>query len=162
MERIGCLSASGYTHEHMRRHLRRSISEPRIEMMPMIDVIFLLLTFFIYAMVLMVRAYLLPVELPGISQAEGVVAPVKAVSITLDSEGRLFLDTEPVGDARTLIEKIREVRAKEPDTRIYLAADVNGTKDRLPTFIDLVNRLRSSGLDEFFIVGKPMENEPPR
>ena len=38
------------------RPLRRSEHETRVEMMPLIDVVFLLLTFFIYAMVLMVRA----------------------------------------------------------------------------------------------------------
>ena len=43
--------------------IRRTDHEMRIEIMPLIDVIFLLLTFFIYAMVLMVRAELLPVEM---------------------------------------------------------------------------------------------------
>ena len=47
--------------------IRRTVHETRIEIMPMIDVIFLLLTFFIYAMVLMVRAELLPVEMHGFS-----------------------------------------------------------------------------------------------
>ncbi len=36
--------------------IRRPQHEARVEIMPLIDVIFLLLTFFIYAMVLMVRA----------------------------------------------------------------------------------------------------------
>ena len=45
------------------RPLRRSEHETRVEMMPLIDVVFLLLTFFIYAMVLMVRAEVLPVPL---------------------------------------------------------------------------------------------------
>ena len=47
--------------------IRRTDHEARVEIMPLIDVIFLLLTFFIYAMVLMVRAALLPVEMHGFS-----------------------------------------------------------------------------------------------
>ena len=43
--------------------IRRTEHETRIEMMPMIDVIFLLLTFFIYAMALMIRAEMLPMEM---------------------------------------------------------------------------------------------------
>ena len=38
------------------RALRRPDFDARIEIMPLIDVVFLLLTFFIYAMVLMIRA----------------------------------------------------------------------------------------------------------
>ena len=45
------------------RPLRRTDHDTRVEMMPLIDVGFLLLTFFIYAMVLMVRAEVLPVPL---------------------------------------------------------------------------------------------------
>ena len=45
------------------RALRRTEHETRIEMMPLIDVVFILLTFFIYAMVLVVGAEVLPVPL---------------------------------------------------------------------------------------------------
>ncbi len=75
--------------------IRRTVHETRIEIMPMIDVIFLLLTFFIYAMVLMVRAELLPVEMHGFSS--GVPARVPpAVAITIDRNGALFFNRDPV------------------------------------------------------------------
>ena len=51
------------------RAIRRTDHEMRIEIMPLIDVIFLLLTFFIYAMVLLVRAEMLPMELPEFTSA---------------------------------------------------------------------------------------------
>ena len=50
--------------------IRRNTHDFRIEIMPLIDVIFLLLTFFIYAMVLMVRAELLPVEMHAFASGE--------------------------------------------------------------------------------------------
>ena len=127
-------------------------------MMPMIDVIFLLLTFFIYAMVLMVRAYLLPVELPGISHATAAPADIQAVSITFDSQGNLFLDAKPYADIDALIHKIQDIRTENPKARIYVAADIHGKKDRLPAFIDLINQLRLSGLREFYIVGNPVDD----
>lgn len=127
-------------------------------MMPLIDVVFLLLTFFIYSMVLMVRAYLLPVELPGIAQGEVGPSDVRAVSITMDSRGQLFLDAEAMG-LTAMMERVRTIRADDPEARIYVAADVQGEADRLPAFIDLVNRLRMSGLDEFYIVGYPEEED---
>ncbi|HIB02032.1 MAG TPA: hypothetical protein EYO31_09310 [Phycisphaerales bacterium] len=65
------------------RPIRRTDYDTRIEMMPLIDVIFLLLTFFIYAMVLMVRAEILPVPLE--SYISGTTAePRQTISVTID------------------------------------------------------------------------------
>jgi len=127
-------------------------------MTPMIDVIFLLLTFFIYAMVLMVRAYLLPVQLPGISQATAAPADIKAVSISLDSQGDLYLDAKLFNDVDAMIQQVKKIRAENPNARIYVAADIHGKKDRLPAFINLINQLRVSGLQEFYIVGNPTDD----
>src|SRR5690606_8300025 len=49
------------------RFVRRHDLAPRMEMIPLIDVIFLLLTFFIYSLALMVQAQVLPVALPPIT-----------------------------------------------------------------------------------------------
>ena len=69
--------------------LRRQETEPRIELMPLIDVIFLILTFFIYAMVLMVQIDVMPV--PMESYVSGTSAePVPATSITIDLDGGIY------------------------------------------------------------------------
>lgn len=139
----------------MRRHLRHTNLEPRFEMMPLIDVVFLLLTFFIYAMVLMVRAHLLPVQLPTLSS--GIQAmPMAAISITIDAHGALFVDAQPV-ELDEVVERVMDKRRDEPGARVYVAADLEGQADRLPIFVELINRLRGSGLDEFFIVGQPTD-----
>lgn len=124
-------------------------------MMPLIDVVFLLLTFFIYAMVLMVRAHLLPVELPTLRGGLSGQGPrVEAVSITMDETGSLFVNAQPATLADA-IDAVRAFKAENPDGRVYVAPSAAGNADRLPAFLQLVNRLRSSGIDEFFIVGRP-------
>lgn len=121
--------------------------------MPLIDVVFLLITFFIFAMTLMIRAQVLPIELPPLSA--GREAPrVDAISVTLDPAGSLFVDGEQ-SSLELVVDEIHERRAEKPDARIYIAASLEGDADRLPTFIELVNRLRGSGIEEFFIVGRP-------
>lgn len=121
--------------------------------MPLLDVIFLLLAFFIYAMVLLIRAEVLPVQLPELSEGRPA-APSEAISITLDAEGSLFVDAAPT-DLDSVVAALQERLAAKPDARVYLAADMQGRSDRLPVFIELVNRLRGSGIREFFIVGRP-------
>ncbi len=134
--------------------LRRSEHEMRIEIMPLIDVIFLLLTFFIYAMVLMVRAELLPLQLPEFASAEPA-EPAPAVTISIDSEGDLFLDRDRI-ELDQLLPALQERTERDPDIVIYIAADERGTSDRLPGFFALYDRLAREGLN-LRLVGRPRD-----
>lgn len=141
----------------MALRIRRDNLEPRLEVMPLLDVVFLLLTFFIYAMVMMIRAQLLPVQLPSISHGRAAATGVDAISITVDQQGLLFVDALPVA-IDEVIPAVREIRRTKPNARVYLATAAQGDTDRLPIFIELINQLRGSGLDEFFIVGRPEDD----
>ncbi len=134
--------------------IRRSQNEARVEIMPLIDVIFLLLTFFIYSMVMMVRAEVLPVELHSFASGEPTtVSP--AVSITIDRHGSLYLDREPIALAAVL-DRLAALRMADPDTLVYVAAEKLGDQDRLPTFLDLYDILSRAGLT-IKLVGSPEE-----
>ena len=134
--------------------IRRTDHEARVEIMPLIDVIFLLLTFFIYAMVLMVRAEVLPVEMHGFSSGEPITLP-PAVAITIDRDGALFFNREAISmDA--VFARLAQVKAEDPDTIIYVAAEKVGTNDRLPVFLDLYDELAHAGLN-IKLVGSPQE-----
>ena len=134
--------------------IRRTNHEARVEMMPLIDVVFLLLTFFIYAMVLMVRAELLPVEMHSFSSGEPITVP-PAVAITIDRDGALFLNREPI-TMDAVLPRLTELKAKDPDMIVYVAAEKVGTGDRLPVFLDLYDELAHAGLN-IKLVGSPEE-----
>lgn len=138
--------------------IRRSSTEPRIELTPMIDVIFLLLTFFIYSMVLMVRVDLLPLELKQF--ASGTPAEsVPASTISIDLAGSLYLDREPVRMDQVL-PRLQTVMQAEPDTQIYLAVeDGQGSVDRAPLLQDLWDLLKNTGFEIHF-VGRPADDVP--
>ena len=134
--------------------IRRSDNDCRIEIMPMIDVIFLLLTFFIYSMVMMVRAEVLPVELHSFASGEPTtVSP--AVSITIDRNGSLYLDREPIA-LEAVLDRLAALRLADPNTLVYVAAEKFGEQDRLPTFLDLYDILSRAGLT-IKLVGSPEE-----
>ncbi len=137
--------------------LRRTENEPRIEIMPMIDVIFLLLTFFIYALVLMVRAELLPLQLPQFASGEPATIP-PAVTISIDQHGKLFLNREPI-TVDEVVRRLRKIKDEDPQTVIFLAAEERGTIDRLPMFLELYDELAFAGL-EIKLVGRPPEIGP--
>lgn len=132
--------------------LRRTQHESRIEMMPLIDVVFLLLTFFIYAMVLMVRAEIVPMQLKEFESGSPTTVP-PAVTVSIDHSGSLFINREMV-EMDQIILRLQEMKKDEPSTIIYLAAEERGTTDRLPTFLELYDKLSLAGLD-IKLVGKP-------
>ena len=120
--------------------------------MPLIDVIFLLLTFFIYAMVLMIRAELLPLKMPTFASGQPAT-PTRAVTISIDHSGALYLNREPI-DLDAVPPRLRAAKAEDPDTVVYIAAEQTGTTDRLPIFLDRYDRLAYLGL-EIKLVGQP-------
>jgi len=137
------------------RALRRTEHETRVEMMPLIDVVFLLLTFFMYAMVLMVRAELLPVPLE--SYISGVDAtPRPSISVTIAVDGNIY-----VGQLIVPLENVAAAVSSQlidtPDAAIYLVMeDGNAVIDRGPLLTGTWDLLRNDGL-EIFLVGAPSE-----
>ena len=131
----------------------------------MIDVIFLLLTFFIYSLIFMVRAEVLPIQLIPLAGAERATARELHV-LTLDRRGRLFLDRQPVDDM-TLNQRLRQLalqpRTADQSPRLYLAVEAKaGEIDRGPIFVELLDRVRAAGITDFAIVGPPVRTAPAK
>jgi len=138
--------------------LRRPEPEARIELMPLIDVIFLILTFFIYAMVLMVQVDVMPVPMESYISGESA-DPIPATSITLDLNGQVYLGQEPV-EVGQMLPAIEKLLVEKPDTVIYLVlAAGEGEIDRGPILTTLWDHLRESGI-EIKLVGSPPETVP--
>jgi biopolymer transport protein ExbD len=137
---------------------RRSQVEARIEITPMIDVIFLLLVFFIYAMVLMARVDLVPMELHSFETGQPA-EPAPAATISIGLDGSVFLDRAPV-ELELLPDMILERIAADPKTVVYLAvADGQGEVDRAPLLQDVWDRLRPTGIT-INLVGRPSTDIP--
>ena len=133
--------------------IRRSNHEFRVELTPMIDVIFLLLVFFIYAMVLMVRVDLVPMELRSFQPGQPA-EPAPAATISIDLEGNIFLDRTPV-DLDELAQSVKERTIIDPATVVYLAvAEGSSQTDRAPVLQDVWDRLRPTGVT-INLVGRP-------
>lgn len=136
-------------------NFRKSQLEPRIEITPMIDVIFLLLVFFIYAMVMMVRVDLVPMELRTFETGQPA-EPAPAATISIDLTGAVFVDRESVA-LDDLARTIRERIAADPTTVVYLAvAEGDSEVDRAPVLQDVWDRLRPTGVT-INLVGRPAD-----
>ncbi len=130
--------------------IRRSRVEARLDMTPLIDVVFLLLTFFIFAMVLMVRADVLSITLPKVGTGVSAKTPDK-VLVTLTEQGKILIDGEPteIGDVGARLDAIM---AEKTGAVVLLAADARAPAGGL---IELADALVQAGVGEFSIIGSP-------
>ena len=113
---------------------------PRIEMLPLIDIVFLLLVFFIYAMLSMAVHRGLPVHLPSSSMVK--VDKDLVLSVSIRSDGTVYVDKEKVS-LRDLEGSLRKRTVNRRDSGILLFADRNLPYQKLFRVLD---QIRKAGL----------------
>src|SRR5690606_29535172 len=109
---------------------------------------FLLLTFFVFSMALLVRAEVLDLKLPQITGGE---APSEVVTVALDGEGALFVD----GEEATIDDLARRAgdRLQEREGAVLVIAVDEGADSG--ALIRVTDRLEAAGAREYGIVGRP-------
>ncbi len=115
---------------------------PRIEMLPLIDIVFLLLVFFIYAMLSMAVHRGLDVDLPGSTEAALTQEAPLSLSVKPAPNGlAIFLNEDPVTlehlQAR-LVDALRQTHLPSPELLIF--AEKTVTYQQLFRVLDQVNR----------------------
>lgn len=127
------------------RRLRRTRSEPRIELTPLIDIMVFLMTFFIYSLVLMVRVDILPMELKSFASSEAA-KPVPAATVSMDLEGNLYFNRETIA-LEDIATRLVAERAADPRTVFYLAVAEGKTDvDRAPLLQEILSRVHAVGV----------------
>lgn len=104
-----------------RKSQNRGRRKARVEMLPLIDVLFLLLAVFLLSIARMVRSYSVPVDLP--QARTGVEEQLDAVLLlSVDAQGQGYV----AGEAFSLPEiraQVADRVASEPSLQILLQAD---------------------------------------
>lgn len=113
------------------------MDEPRLEMMPLIDVVFLLLTFFIFAIVLSTRFEVTDVRLPVV-EAGGEPETARYVVLGLREDGSLVIDGE-VAAWEAVVASLKEAMEGEPPARLLVAPDERAVNGDLFRLMDLLS-----------------------
>jgi biopolymer transport protein ExbD len=122
---------------------RLGIKKTRIEMLPLIDVVFLLLVFFIYAMLSMAVHRSLPVSLP-VSSATEIRTEVNLI-ITVNDNGEIFLDNTSVSqeELQTFLLKEKQKETDNKSVQVDLFADKALSYQELYRVLDII---RTAGI----------------
>ncbi|HET7392538.1 MAG TPA: biopolymer transporter ExbD [Candidatus Binatia bacterium] len=130
---------------------RRNPKKARIEIIPMIDTIFFLLVFFMISTLSMSQYRGMPVNLP--KAASGQQAPAESAAITIDNQGRLFVDKQPV-EKEMLGDLLRQQVADNADLLVVINADDGVEHGRVVEVMDIA---RGANVTRMAIAVKPKE-----
>ncbi|QIZ70554.1 ExbD/TolR family protein [Oxynema aestuarii] len=119
-------------------------NSPQINIVPMIDIIFSILAYFIISSLFLSKSEGLPVNLPKASTAQ-VQAETRKMTITLDAEGVISLDKEEI-ELDSLEENLRDRIEKEGESLVILNADEALDHGRVVAVMDKVRRIEGAKL----------------
>ena len=115
----------------------------RIEIIPLIDIMFFLLACFMLVSLSMIQIRSIKVNLPTASTA----APEQKsdfFTVSVDREGKIFFDREPV-DRQGLLVELLKVYNADTNVRVF----INGDREAvLGPVMDVLDRVRSVGISK--------------
>ncbi|OCQ91394.1 biopolymer transporter ExbD [Oscillatoriales cyanobacterium USR001] len=139
----------------MKIHLDLPTEEARIEVVPLIDVIFCILTFFLLAALQLTRQQAINVDLPKARTGQSQMREMMIVSI--DDFGQTYVDQLPVNDNQ-LDRILRYYRSQNPNGLMVLYAPKEAKYARV---VEVLDRLREAGGDRVALATLPASNPSP-
>ncbi|EGS33403.1 biopolymer transporter ExbD [Veillonella sp. oral taxon 780] len=124
----------------MRLRSLRTTSKPKLMIIPMIDIIFFLLVFFMMSMLTMVVQKSVPIQLP-----QAVASKVdlqRKIPITVTSNGQIYVEAQPV-TLDQMIRYLQAEKAKGDDMVVILRGDA---KAEYGTFVTVLDTLKQMGI----------------
>lgn len=137
------------------RVLRKESEKARIEIIPMIDIIFFLLVFFMISTLSMTINRGLPVNLPKAASSQRDLR--ESVNITVTRDGEIFLNKESV----TLQEVGQRVQAglqQDPELLAVIQADDQAMHGAI---VEVMDQVRLAGISRLAIAVKPERGGKP-
>jgi biopolymer transport protein ExbD len=128
----------------------RSKRRARIEIIPLIDIMFFLLATFVMVSLSMVKSKGVPVHLPGAASGE-TQNREEFTSITVTAANELLFNKMPI-TAADLPAALEKLKNQNPDPKVF----INGDEDsRLGATILVLDAVRTAGITKIAFETKP-------
>ena len=126
----------------------------RIEILPLIDCMFLLLVFFVYSMMTMTLPRGISLDLPRAKSAATIRE--EALTISISSADEIYLDKERIKPAE-LGTRIAEALAANPSLKVFIKGDAHASHGTVVGTLDILRKL---SVKNVAIQTAPVEIEP--
>ncbi len=114
-----------------------------INIVPMIDVIFSILAFFIISSLYLTRSEGLPVNLPGATTAKS--QPSTKITVTIQPDGKLALNRKPI-ELDSLEQEVRSLVETNSEPLVIVNADEAVDHGRVVGVMDRLRRVKGAKL----------------
>lgn len=121
--------------------LKTSTAEelPSVNLTPMIDVVFLLIIFFMVGTQFTEKERQIELKLPGAGELKAMVAPPDRREITVTAEGAIVFEGQTVS-LEQLSAQLSSMRSRFPDLRVVVRADGQAQHQSVAAVYGAVNR----------------------
>ena len=109
-----------------------------INIVPMIDVIFAILTCFIISSLDLIRLDNIPVNLPKASTS--TLVKDKPIVLTIDRENNIFLESKPI-NSKILVDQIKKIISNYSTNILVISADKEVAHGKVVEVIDQVRSI---------------------
>ena len=125
----------------------RSNTESEVNILPLIDVLFAILLFFMLSSIVLTEKNQITVQRPTNSQAEQVGKAKKTITITLKKNKKLYLEDDEI-DASKLSERLKRLSEDSSMEQILIDADKACSYGDVMEILDIIKKagLNSIGL----------------
>mgnify|MGYP000497791190 FL=1 len=123
--------------------------KPSIMIIPMIDIIFFLLVFFMMSMLSMTARHTLDLDLPRASSAE--LTAVKSLPVSITRDGTIYVEKEKISPEKFL-RRIELEKERNPEMTVLLSADARSEHG---DFLFVLDKLNAAGIQKISIAAEP-------
>lgn len=124
----------------------RSRKRPRIEIIPLIDIIFFLFATFVMVSLSMVKNRGIALNLPAAATASSQSHDTSAV-VSITADGEHFFNKQPLSDVE-LAQALRSFKASTSDPKIIVNGDTEAGFGRVVAVLD---EIRTAGIEKISI-----------
>ncbi len=127
----------------MRFRDRRIEKQPELMIIPMIDIMFFLLVFFMLATIYMVEMKTIPIKLP--TAVHSSIEQKSSFAISLKADGSIWLEDKPT-NIKTLLMQAKLEQKRNPNFAVIIRADKNIDYGKV---VNLLDQMRGAGVSRF-------------
>jgi biopolymer transport protein ExbD len=124
----------------LRLRVDTQTEDVRVEVIPLIDVIFCILTFFLLSAVGLSRQQAIDINLQLPKASTGTPQGREILVVSLNELGQVYVEQQPVTTEKEFRQKLRDYRQKNPEGLMALYAATNTSYNKVVQVLDLLRQ----------------------
>jgi len=119
--------------------INENLEKYEINILPMIDVIFAILTFFIISSLYLIKLETIPLNLPSASTSS--ISKDELINVSISTEEKIFLNSQEISLDK-LNQKLQEINIKN-NNKVIISGDKNVNYGKIVEVLDELRKIKN-------------------